>query len=99
MSKPYPSAERFHALDATRAFALLLGVGLHAALSFVPSITGWVIVDVSGHWFFNWFCFSIHTFRMQLFYLIAGFFARMLYQKRGFAGFSKTGCAGSVCLL
>ena len=89
MSKPYPSAERFHALDATRAFALLLGVGLHAALSFVPSITGWVIVDVSGHWFFNWFCFSIHTFRMQLFYMIAGFFARMLYQKRGFTGFLK----------
>ena len=88
MSKPYPSAERFHALDATRAFALLLGVGLHAAGSFIPN-TGWPIVDVSAHWSFDYLCFSVHTFRMQLFYLIAGFFARMLYQKRGFTGFSK----------
>jgi uncharacterized membrane protein len=35
---PYPPADRLHALDAVRGFALLLGVAFHAALSFMP---GW----------------------------------------------------------
>jgi peptidoglycan/LPS O-acetylase OafA/YrhL len=38
---------------------------------------------------FDWFFFTSHTFRMQLFFLIAGFFARLLYQRRGFKGFAK----------
>ena len=32
---------------------------------------------------------GIHLFRMQFFYLIAGFFAEMVYLKRGGAYFSK----------
>lgn len=86
MSSPH-NAERFHALDATRAFALMLGVVFHAVWSFVPRSTGGAIVDVSGNRFFDWFFFTSHSFRMQVFFLIAGFFARMLYQKRGWAGF------------
>ena len=43
------TSERVHALDAVRALALLLGVVLHAAMSFVPGIgsVGWPIVDRS----------------------------------------------------
>jgi hypothetical protein len=79
--------ERFHALDATRAFALLLGVVFHAAWSFVPVTTGAFIVDASAGEGFYWFSFTSHTFRMQLFYLIAGFFGHLLYHRRGFSGF------------
>jgi peptidoglycan/LPS O-acetylase OafA/YrhL len=86
MSKP---DLRFHALDATRAFALLLGVVFHAAWTFVPRYSGAPIVDVSGNLGFDWFFFASHTFRMQLFFLIAGFFARLLYQRRGFMAFAK----------
>lgn len=82
-----PSPDRFHALDATRASALLLGVVFHAAWSFVPGPAGAPVVDESAHPLFGWFFFTSHTFRMQVFFLIAGFFARMLYQRRGFAGF------------
>ena len=32
------STERVHALDAVRAFALLLGVVFHAGFSFIPGL-------------------------------------------------------------
>jgi peptidoglycan/LPS O-acetylase OafA/YrhL len=83
------SSDRFHSLDATRAFALLLGVIFHAAWSFVPAPTGAPAVDMSGNRFFDWFFFTSHTFRMQLFFLIAGFFAHMVCHRKGFAYFAK----------
>jgi peptidoglycan/LPS O-acetylase OafA/YrhL len=84
-----PNPERFHALDATRAFALLLGVVFHAAWSFAPAPLGAPIVDVSAGSGFYWFFFTSHTFRMQLFFLIAGFFGHLLYHRRGFSGFAR----------
>ena len=41
-------------------------------------------VDRSDGTVLHWFFF--HTFRMQLFFLSAGFFARPLVQRRGVAG-------------
>lgn len=81
--------ERFHALDATRAFALLLGIVFHAAWSFVPVPTGAPIVDANPHPAFDWFFFTSHAFRMQLFFLIAGFFAHLMYHRRGLAAFTR----------
>lgn len=82
-------AERFHGLDALRGFALLLGVVLHATLSFIPGFkyTGWPIVDNSSSPVLALAFFVIHLFRMPVFFLLAGFFARMQfrrYQARGF---------------
>jgi uncharacterized membrane protein YeiB len=34
-----PTPERLHALDAVRGFALLLGIILHATVSFIPAPT------------------------------------------------------------
>lgn len=82
-----PAPQRFHALDATRAFALLLGVVFHAAWSFVPRAAGAAVVDRSAHPLFDWFFFTSHSFRMQVFFLIAGFFAHLLYHRRGWRGF------------
>lgn len=80
------SAERLHALDAVRAGALLLGVVLHATMSFFPQPI-WIVQDVakSGA-IFNTF-FVIHIFRMSLFFIIAGFFAHMMLHRRGALGF------------
>lgn len=86
---PPPHAERFHALDATRAFALLLGIVFHIAWCFVPRASGTPISDVSSSVGFDWFFYSSHIFRMQVFFLIAGFFARMMYHRRGASGFAK----------
>ena len=78
--------DRFHALDAARAFALLLGIVLHATMSFflpIPAQDG----SQSGALAITFYV--IHTFRMSLFFLIAGFFAHMLFHRRGARAFVK----------
>ncbi len=72
---------RRHDLDALRAFAMLLGIGLHSALSFfqVP----WPVQDIHQHKFFGIFMQAVHGFRMPLFFLLSGFFTMMVYRKKG----------------
>jgi ABC-type multidrug transport system ATPase subunit/peptidoglycan/LPS O-acetylase OafA/YrhL len=81
--------ERLHSLDAVRAFALLLGVALHASLSFVPGMPPgtWAMVDNSPSAALGQFFFISHIFRMSLFFVVAGFFARLLYHRVGAQGF------------
>ncbi len=75
---------RFHSLDAVRAFALLLGVVFHAAESFQPGVeTYWAIADSSPSVALDLFRYACHSFRLELFFLIAGFFAHLLYHRRG----------------
>src|ERR1700722_14604004 len=83
------SQERFHSLDAVRAFALLMGVALHASMSFVPSMLPgvWVTVDAAPSVALGQLFFVTHIFRMSLFFVIAGFFARLLYMRSGASGF------------
>lgn len=78
-------SERLHALDAVRAFALLLGVAFHALLSFMPGLPPglWAMNDASPSPFLADAGFVAHSFRMTLFFFIAGFFARMLHQRLG----------------
>ncbi|MBR0755042.1 acyltransferase family protein [Bradyrhizobium jicamae] len=80
--------ERLHALDAVRGLALLLGIVLHATLSFVPAPTRiWFIQDIHQSLIPAMLFFAIHVFRMTTFFLIAGFFARMSFHRRGSWGF------------
>jgi peptidoglycan/LPS O-acetylase OafA/YrhL len=81
--------DRLHALDAVRAFALLLGVVFHAGFSFIPGmIPGiWAINDTSPSETISVVLFTTHVFRMSLFFFIAGFFARMVFERRGARGF------------
>lgn len=83
------NADRIHALDTVRGFALLLGVAFHAALSFMPGMIAgiWAIVDRSQSVVLSDAAFVMHIFRMSLFFFIAGFFARMLYVRDGVRGF------------
>lgn len=74
---------RRHDLDALRAVAMLLGIGLHAAISFIPGDGFWAVKDTQTNEFFGLFMASIHGFRMPLFFLISGFFTMMLFRKRG----------------
>jgi glucan biosynthesis protein C len=91
-SAPLPtSSERLHALDALRATALLLGVVLHASLSFVPSpvIPIWIVADNQPTPLMGATFFVIHLFRMAAFFLMAGYFANLLLARRGTWGFVK----------
>jgi len=85
-----PASERLHALDALRGGALLLGIVLHATLSFVPATPRfWVIQDTHPSLILSLLSFTIHVFRMTTFFLMAGFFARMSFHRRGSLGFVK----------
>ena len=81
-------AERLHGLDALRGGALLLGVLLHASLSFFPEQI-WIVADDSRSVGAAWLFFAIHLFRMTAFFLIAGLFAHMMLARRGWFGFLK----------
>ena len=70
--------ERLHALDNLRAVAMLLGIVLHAALSFMTLPIPWIARDVSRNFGFDVLAGFIHGFRMQLFFFLAGFFGHLL---------------------
>jgi glucan biosynthesis protein C len=79
--------DRLHALDALRAFALFLGIYFHASLSFMPGLEEWVVTDTSTSpviWIVSGFS---HLFRMALFFFIAGYFARLVYHRKGLGYF------------
>ncbi|NML06547.1 acyltransferase family protein [Sphingomonas sp. G-3-2-10] len=80
------ASERLHALDAVRAGALLLGVAFHASLSFLPGPQIWVVRDTPSEAIAT-AGYVAHIFRMAAFFVIAGYFGRMLLQRRGTGGF------------
>ena len=87
---------RYHAFDRVRALAMLLGVVYHALL--FPMIMGGWGPDATGpasapRLLGNW----MHSFRMPLFFLIAGFFGRMMLVKYGTAEFLRKRWGGSPC--
>ncbi len=84
-----PAPERFHDLDSLRAAMMLLGVVFHAAWFFIPVYYGHTLSDVEGAWGYSYFFGWVHQFRMQTFFLIAGFFACLLVNKRGAWSFAK----------
>lgn len=75
------NSPRLHYLDAVRAFALLLGIVFHASLSFIPIFIGWAVMDISTSDFVSYFIHLSHSFRMPLFFMLAGFFSHMAINK------------------
>ena len=87
-SDPAPApTERLHALDAVRGFALLGGLVFHAALAFLPGPQAWLVMDPSRSLAISLLAFVLHMFRMVVFFLIAGFFARLLLERLGTGAF------------
>ena len=78
---PRLKADRRHDIDALRAFAMLLGIGLHAALAY--SGKPWLVIDARHADFFYWFFSAVHGFRMQLFFLVSGYFTALMVSRRG----------------
>lgn len=85
-----PESTRLDYLDATRAFALLLGVVFHASLSFMPVYIGWAAQDVSTSPVVGMFTAASHSFRMELFFLLAGFFGRHTLHRKGTGAFIRS---------
>ena len=75
---------RYYSLDALRAIMMLLGLVLHSFISYgaIDYDTSWPYQDAQTNSVFDVIVFSIHIFRMPIFYFMAGFFAAMLYERR-----------------
>ncbi len=89
------SSHRLPALDAIRAAALLLGICLHASLSFVPGLGAamWPIRDTQTSEALSVLMFVIHVFRMSVFFLVAGFLAHGLLGRLGTRAFVRNRAA------
>ena len=76
--------ERYHGLDFVRAVAMMLGVVIHTVVFFRDDI---IVTMIAGNYHgdpLNTFTVKfIHFFRMQLFMLLAGFFAELVFQRKG----------------
>lgn len=72
---------RRHDLDALRAVAMLLGIVLHALMSFVPGL--WPIQDVVRDPHVGTLVMLVHGFRMPLFFVVSGFFTALTWKQRG----------------
>lgn len=82
---------RYHALDSLRAVMMMLGVLLHTAISYgtIPFGAVWPYKDPATHWVCDVTVILIHMFRMPLFFVLAGFFAALLRDRRGLDGMLK----------
>ena len=68
---------------------MLLGLVLHAGATYTlaPIGEGWPIHDPPGSLLFSLLLIVIHLFRMPAFFVVAGFFAALLYERDGVGGF------------
>lgn len=70
-------------LDALRTFAMLLGIALHASLSFF--VFPWPIHDKHSSNLLLPVLVAVHGFRMPLFFLLSGYFTMLVFRRRGLA--------------
>jgi peptidoglycan/LPS O-acetylase OafA/YrhL len=77
---------RYHGLDALRGAMMLLGIYLHAAVAY-SNIGGWPWKDEARTSAYDITIGLIHFFRMPVFYVMAGFFAALLIDRKGLKAF------------
>ena len=81
--------ERLHGLDAVRGLALTAGVVLHGAMAFLPGPQLWLVMDTSRSTTLSVSFFVIHMARMTVFFVLAGFFGRMVMHRDGWFAFAR----------
>lgn len=87
-SKESSSDSRMAYLDNLRAIAMLLGVYLHAALAYAePANSVWLATDGRSSVLIDFSIWWIHLFRMSLFFAIAGYLGKMVYDRKGMKRF------------
>jgi peptidoglycan/LPS O-acetylase OafA/YrhL len=77
---------RYHALDALRGVMMMLGIVLHGSQFYVQDPPIPIPTDPNGAPVFGLIVLFIHSFRMPLFFVLAGFFTALLVEKYGLLG-------------
>ncbi len=86
-------SRRIHYLDNLRAVAMLLGVYLHAALAYAqPAQSVWLATDTTSSVAVDASIWFIHLFRMGLFFLLSGYFAKLVIERKGSRHFIWSRC-------
>ncbi|QAU33225.1 acyltransferase family protein [Janthinobacterium sp. 17J80-10] len=83
------TAQRFHSLDNLRAIMMWLGVVLHVAVNHMVGISPLPWRDPETTPAANLAMAVIHTFRMPVFFILAGFFVALLVARRDYGGMLK----------
>ncbi len=85
---------RFHALDNLRAAMMLMGLLLHAGLSYshMPRSPIWPFKDARASILCDAIMAASGLFRMPAFFLVAGFFAALIHERRGSQGLLADRC-------
>lgn len=69
--------QREYFLDSIRAWLMLLGIPFH--ISLIYSSHTWHVNSAEPSWWLTLFNDFIHSFRMQVFFVISGYFSYMLF--------------------
>ncbi len=77
------SIGRLHGLDALRAAALLSGIVLHSTLNYLLPPGMWAVGTREPQLFLGWLVYYLHSFRLELFFLLAGYFGSLVIKRRG----------------
>jgi len=77
------AGDRYHGLDALRGLVMLQGIAFHAALPFLAFDVGWPIRDRYTHPVVDVLVWWSSTFRMEVFFILAGFFGHLVLRRRG----------------
>ncbi len=79
---------RYYGLDALRGSMMMLGIVLHSAMFYLadPPALMRIPLDHRQSYFFDLIFHFIHSFRMPTFFVLAGFFASLLMERRGLMG-------------
>jgi peptidoglycan/LPS O-acetylase OafA/YrhL len=88
MPESLQDERRYFGLDALRGGMMMLGIVLHAAFLYLaaPAPTMPIQADRNTSLVFDVLFALIHSFRMPTFFVLAGFFAALLVEKRGLWG-------------
>lgn len=70
-------AQREYFLDSIRAWLMLLGIPFH--ISLIYSSHTWHVNSPEPSWWLTLFNDFVHAFRMQVFFVISGYFSYMLF--------------------
>ena len=75
---------RLHYLDNLRAFAIVLVIVLHAAITYMADPPSWwYVIDPDRSAVFTWLVLAVDVPIMQVLFFVAGYFAVRSLQRRG----------------
>lgn len=83
------AAERLHSLDALRGVALLLGLVVHSTMPYIELPGLWAVGRQTAVGPLAWLWYYLHSFRLAVFFLMAGYFGAMVVAKRGLAAWTR----------